>query len=153
MHTVRPELVEGSLSCFDTLSTNGFTNTRELHTSIWDYAASFLGYIGLATPNFLLALIILWLAYSYFGVNLGGLFSLHYENASWSVGKVLDLLKHIWVPVVVVGTSGTAALIRILRANLLDELNKPYVEAVCFDARFLCGDLREDNCIQCYSFL
>ena len=50
-------------------------------------------------------------------------------------------------------TSGTAALIRILRANLLDELNKPYVEAVCFDARFLCGDLREDNCIQCYSFL
>jgi peptide/nickel transport system permease protein len=94
-----------------------------------DYLSSFLGYIGLATPNFLLALIILWLAYSYFGVNLGGLFSLHYENAPWSVGKILDLLKHIWVPVVVVGTSGTAALIRILRANLLDEVNKPYVEA------------------------
>lgn len=97
--------------------------------SIGDYATSFLGYIGLATPNFLLALIILWLAYAFFGVNLGGLFSLHYENAPWSVGKVIDLLKHIWVPVVVVGTAGTAALIRILRANLLDEVNKPYVEA------------------------
>ena len=97
--------------------------------SIWDYVSTFLGYIGLATPSFLLALIILWLAYAFFGVNLGGLFSQHYENAPWSWGKVLDLLKHIWVAAVIVGASGAAGLIRILRANLLDEVNKPYVEA------------------------
>ncbi|AIY86052.1 MULTISPECIES: ABC transporter permease [unclassified Thermotoga] len=97
--------------------------------SLGDYLATLLGYIGLATPNFLLALILLWLAYSWAGVNLGGLFSQEYINAPWSFAKFVDMLKHLWVPMVVVGTAGMAGLIRTLRANLLDELHKPYVEA------------------------
>jgi peptide/nickel transport system permease protein len=92
-----------------------------------DYMFTFLGFVGLATPNFMLALILLWLAYRYLGVNLSGLFSFDYIDAPWSVAKVLDMLKHIWVPMVILGTSGTAGLIRIMRANLLDELRKPYV--------------------------
>ncbi len=95
--------------------------------SFGDYIAAILGYLGLATPNFMLALIILWFAYAYFGQNLSGLFSPEYLEAPWSWAKFLDMMKHIWVPVVIVGTSGTAGLIRTLRANLLDELNKPYV--------------------------
>lgn len=95
--------------------------------SLGDYIAAILGYLGLATPNFMLALIILWFAYAYFGQNLSGLFSPEYLEAPWSWAKFLDMMKHIWVPVVIVGTSGTAGLIRTLRANLLDELNKPYV--------------------------
>ncbi|PMQ01069.1 MAG: ABC transporter permease [Dictyoglomus sp. NZ13-RE01] len=97
--------------------------------SIGDYTFTLLGYLGLATPNFMLALIILWLAYSYTGKNLAGLFSPEYINAPWSFAKFVDMLKHIWVPVIIVGTSGTAGLIRTLRANLLDELNKAYVLA------------------------
>ena len=95
--------------------------------SAGDYLFTFLGFIGLATPNFMLALILLWLAYSYFGVNLGGLFSFEFIDAPWSLAKLVDLLKHLWVPMIILGTSGTAGLIRIMRANLLDELHKPYV--------------------------
>lgn len=95
--------------------------------SFGDYIAAILGYLGLATPNFMLALVILWFAYAYFGQNLSGLFSPEYLEAPWSWAKFVDMMKHIWVPVVIVGTSGTAGLIRTLRANLLDELNKPYV--------------------------
>ena len=95
--------------------------------SFSDYVVSIIGYLGLATPNFMLGLIILWIAYSLTGKNLAGLFSPEYMEAPWSFAKFLDMLKHIWVPVVIVGTSGTAGLIRTLRANLLDELNKPYV--------------------------
>ncbi len=95
--------------------------------SFGDYVAAILGYLGLATPNFMLALIILWFAYAYFGQNLSGLFSPEYLEAPWSWAKFIDMMKHIWVPVIIVGTSGTAGLIRTLRANLLDELNKPYV--------------------------
>jgi len=93
----------------------------------FDYVFTFVGFIGLAIPNFLLALILMYLASSLFGVSVGGLFSPEYQMASWSFGKFLDLLNHLWIPVIVVGTAGTAALIRIVRANLLDELRKQYV--------------------------
>ena len=95
--------------------------------SVGDMVATFLGYLGLATPNFLMALILMYVGVVYFGQDVGGLFSQQYQGAPWSWAKFLDLLAHLWVPVVVLGTSGTASLIRIMRANLLDELNKPYV--------------------------
>ena len=93
-----------------------------------DYIATFFGFIGLAVPNFLLALILMYLSSRYLGANVGGLFSAEYVNADWSWGRVVDLMNHLWIPVIVLGTGGTAALIRIMRANLLDELKKPYVE-------------------------
>ena len=92
-----------------------------------DYLATFVGFIGLATPNFMLALILMWIAHAYFGQSVGGLFSPEYLDAAWSWAKFVDLLKHLWIPVIVIGTAGTAGLIRIMRANLLDELDKPYV--------------------------
>lgn len=95
--------------------------------SIGDHVATFFGFIGLAIPNFILALTLMYVAYKYLGQSVGGLNSPEYIGAPWSVGKFLDLLAHLWIPVIVIGTSGTAALIRILRANLTDELNKPYV--------------------------
>lgn len=95
--------------------------------SFGDYAATFLGFIGLAIPNFLLALVMMYIAFKYFGQSVGGLVSPQYLDAPWSWDKLVDLLKHIWMPIVVVGTSGAAALIRIMRANLLDELYRPYV--------------------------
>jgi len=96
--------------------------------SVGDYIATTIGFIGLATPNFLLALILMYVGVVHFGTDVGGLFSNQYKNAPWSWGKVLDLMEHLWLPVVVLGTSATASLIRIMRANLLDELNKPYVD-------------------------
>ncbi|HDY64681.1 MAG TPA: ABC transporter permease [Phycisphaerae bacterium] len=95
--------------------------------SIGDYVFTFLGFIGLATPSFLLALIFMYIGYSVFGISAGGLFSAEYQSAPWSWGKVIDLLKHIWIPVIIIGLAGTAGLIRILRGNLLDELRKQYV--------------------------
>jgi len=95
--------------------------------SIGDYVATVIGYIGLATPSFLLALILMYVAFKYFNQSVGGLFSPAYTDAPWSWGKVWDLLKHLWIPVIIIGTAGTAGLIRIMRANLLDELHKPYV--------------------------
>ena len=92
-----------------------------------DYFASFVGVLGLAIPNFLLALVLMYIAFRYFGAGIGGLYSAEYENAPWSWGKLADLGGHMIIPTIVLGTSGTAALIRILRANLLDELSKPYV--------------------------
>lgn len=91
------------------------------------YFVSFLGFIGIAIPQFMLALILMWIAYSYFGQSVGGLFSPKYVEAAWSGAKIVDLLKHLWIPVIIIGMSGTAGLIRTFRANLLDELNKPYV--------------------------
>ncbi len=96
--------------------------------SIGDYVATTLGFIGLATPNFLLALILMYIGVVYFGTDVGGLFSNEYKNAPWSMGKFIDLVKHLWLPVVVLGTGATASLIRIMRANLLDELKRPYVD-------------------------
>ena len=96
--------------------------------SLADYVFSFIGFIGMATPGFLLALVLMYVAFKYGGVSLSGLFSTDFQNAPWSIAKVIDLLNHLWIPMIIVGTAGTAGLIRILRANLLDELNKPYVE-------------------------
>lgn len=92
-----------------------------------DYVFTFLGFIGLATPNFLLALIFMYVGYSVFGVSAGGLFSPGFQNAPWSLAKLGDLMAHVWIPVVVIGTAGTAGLIRVMRGNLLDELRKQYV--------------------------
>jgi peptide/nickel transport system permease protein len=95
--------------------------------SLFDYVFTFLGFIGLSIPGFLLALIIIWFAYSQFGLMVTGLFSQAYVDAPWSLAKVADMLKHIWVPVIIIGMAGTAGLIRTMRANLLDELRKQYV--------------------------
>jgi peptide/nickel transport system permease protein len=96
--------------------------------SAGDYIFTFLGFIGLSVPQFLFALVLLVLSSKYLHIGIGGLFSRDFMNAPWSVARVVDLLKHMWIPMVVIGLSGTAGLIRILRANLLDELKKPYVE-------------------------
>ena len=96
--------------------------------SIGDYTFTFVGFLGLAVPDFLLALWLLWISFSYFpDHSIGGLFSPEYLEAPWSWARVADLLSHLWIAAFVVGTAGTAALIRVMRANLLDELHKPYV--------------------------
>ena len=95
--------------------------------SVGDYAFTFLGFVGLAVPDFLLGLVLMYLAFAYLGQSVGGLFSADYIEAPWDLAKAYDLLKHLWVPAIVLGTSGTASLIRIMRNNLLDELGKPYV--------------------------
>jgi peptide/nickel transport system permease protein len=95
--------------------------------SIFDYFFTFVGFIGLATPSFLLALLVLWLAFDKFGISAIGLFSPEYINAPWSLAKIGNMLTHIWVPVVIIGIAGTAGLIRVMRATLLDELRKQYV--------------------------
>lgn len=95
--------------------------------SFGDHFFTLLGFMGLAIPNFILALTLMYVSFSVFGQSVGGLYSPEFSNAPWSFAKFMDLLAHLWIPVVVIGTSGTAALIRILRANLTDELSKPYV--------------------------
>jgi len=95
--------------------------------SIGDYGLTFLGFIGLATPNFLLALVLLYVANSWFGVSVGGLMAEEYLDQPWSLAKVLSVFAHLWIPVIVIGAAGTAGMIRRLRANLLDELQKQYV--------------------------
>ena len=95
--------------------------------SAGDYVATFLGFIGLATPNFLIALVFMYISFKYFGQSVGGLFSPEYQDAPWSWGKVVNLMAHLWIPMTVLGTAGTAGLIRTMRANLLDELGRPYV--------------------------
>jgi peptide/nickel transport system permease protein len=98
------------------------------HQYSWgDYGLSFLGLIGLAVPNFLLALIFMYLANRWFGTSIGGLMDPQYVNESMSWDKALSILEHLWIPVVIIGTGGTAGMIRRLRANLLDELQKQYV--------------------------
>ena len=98
------------------------------HQYSWgDYGLTFVGFIGLATPNFLLALILLYFANVWFGTSIGGLMDPFYIDQPWSTAKFLSILEHLWVPVVVIGTSGTASMIRRLRANMLDELQKQYV--------------------------
>ena len=93
-----------------------------------DYTVTFIGFMGLATPDFLLALLLLWFSFRLFpDHSIGGLFSPEYRVHPWTVGRVVDLLSHLWIAAFVVGTAGTAALIRVMRANLLDELHKPYV--------------------------
>ena len=98
------------------------------HQYSWaDHSLTFLGFLGLATPNFLLALVLMFVSFTVFGTSVGGLFSPDMQAAPWSWAKVGDLLAHLWIPVVIIGASGTAGMIRRLRANLLDELRKQYV--------------------------
>jgi peptide/nickel transport system permease protein len=92
-----------------------------------DYVLTFLGFLGLATPSFLLALVLVYLAHVWFGISVGGLMDPRYMNRSWSWGKAISVAAHLWIPVIVIGTAGTASMIRRLRANLLDELQKQYV--------------------------
>jgi peptide/nickel transport system permease protein len=96
--------------------------------SFMDYVSTFLGFLGLAIPDFLLALVLMWIAFSSFGQNVGGLFSPEFQNTPWTLAKVGDLISHLWIPMIVVGTAGTAGLIRTMRANMLDEINQSYVE-------------------------
>jgi peptide/nickel transport system permease protein len=95
--------------------------------SVGDYGLTFLGFLGLATPNFLLALLLLYFANIWFGTSIGGLMDPRFLDEPWSWDKIASVLEHLWVPVIVIGTSGTAGMIRRLRANLLDELQKQYV--------------------------
>ena len=96
--------------------------------SFFDYFFTVLNYVGVATPTFMTALILMWLAFSNFGITITGLFSAEFEDVPWSMARAWDLAKHLWLPMVILGLDGTARLARILRANLLDELNKPYME-------------------------
>ena len=95
--------------------------------SVLDYLLTVLNYGGVAIPNFMLALVLMWAAFAYFGLSVTGLFSPEFVEAPWSVARIVDLLKHVWLPAVVLGVAGTARLTRVMRANLLDELHKPYV--------------------------
>jgi peptide/nickel transport system permease protein len=103
-----------------------YSATRQY--SFFDYFFTVFNYFGIATPTFLTALVLMWLAFKYFGISVTGLFSAEYVDASWSWGRFVDLLKHLWLPALILALDGTARLARIMRANLLDELKKPYME-------------------------
>jgi peptide/nickel transport system permease protein len=92
-----------------------------------DYTFTFLGFLGLAIPDFLIAIVLMYIGYKYFGQSVGGLFSSDYVDAPWSFARFADLMSHLWIPVVIIAIGGTAGLIRTMRANLLDELPKQYV--------------------------
>lgn len=96
--------------------------------SIFDYVFTVINYVGVATPTFVTALVLMWIAFTQWGITITGLFSPEYADAPWSFARTVDLMKHIWLPMVILGLDGTARLARILRANLLDELSKPYME-------------------------
>ena len=104
----------------------GIYSAVRQHT-VGDYVFTTLGFTGLAVPDFLLGLVLMYVAFAYFNMSVGGLFSGDFQDAPWSVPRALDMLNHLWIPAIVLGTSGTAGLIRIMRNNLLDELSKPYV--------------------------
>jgi peptide/nickel transport system permease protein len=93
-----------------------------------DYVLTFISFLGLAIPEFMLALVLLYVSSQHLGLSVGGVFSPEYVDAPWSIAKFGDLLTHLWIPVIVIGVASTAGLVRIMRANLLDELNKPYVD-------------------------
>ncbi len=95
--------------------------------TVGDYVLTFFSFLGLAIPEFLLALVLLYVSSEYMGLSVGGLFSPEYLDAPWSLAKAGDLLSHLWIPVIIVGVASTAGLVRTMRANLLDELNQPYV--------------------------
>lgn len=95
--------------------------------TLLDYVSTAVAMLGMAIPQFMLALLVMWGAFRWFGVSIGGLFSPDFIDAPWSVARVLDMLSRLWVPMVVLGVGGTAGMVRIMRANLLDELRKPYV--------------------------
>jgi peptide/nickel transport system permease protein len=95
--------------------------------TVGDYILTFIAFLGLAIPEFMIALILLYVSFRYFDQSVGGLFSPEHVDAPWSLARFGDLMAHLWIPVAIVGVASTAALIRIMRANLMDELNKPYV--------------------------
>ena len=95
--------------------------------SLGDYVFTFFGFIGISVPGFLLALVVMYLAFTQLGISVTGLFSPEFADAPWSIAKLLDMLPRLWVPIVVIGLTGTASLIRVMRSMLLDELRKQYV--------------------------
>jgi peptide/nickel transport system permease protein len=95
--------------------------------SLTDYIFTFIGFVGLATPGFLLALVLMYISYAKLGIKVGGLFSPEFDTQAWSMNKFLDMLGHIWLPVLILAIGGTATLIRTMRATMLDELRKQYV--------------------------
>ncbi|KAA3660812.1 MAG: ABC transporter permease [Chloroflexi bacterium] len=96
--------------------------------SFLDYFFTVINYFGVSTPTFMTALVLMWLAFSRMGISITGLFSAEFVDAPWSYDRVVDMLKHMWLPMIILGLDGTARLARIMRANLLDELKKPYME-------------------------
>lgn len=124
--TVALSLVSILVSWFVAIPVGVFSATHQY--SIPDYLFSTLSFIGAGTPGFMIALVVMWVAMRQFGMNVGGLFSQEYMVAPWNWAKVVDLLKHLWIPVIVIAVGSTAGSIRTTRANVLDELNKPYVE-------------------------
>jgi len=124
--TVFLSLISISVSWFVAIPVGVFSATHQY--SIPDYLFSAFSFIGAGTPGFMIALLVMWVAMRQFGMNVGGLFSPEYMVAPWSWDKFVDLLKHLWIPVVVIALESTAGSIRTTRANVLDELNKPYVE-------------------------
>jgi peptide/nickel transport system permease protein len=96
--------------------------------SIFDYVFTFIGFIGISVPNFFMALLLMYLVLSMGGTEVGGLFSQQYIGAPWSIAKVIDLLKHIWIPLIAIGTAGMAGILRQMRGNLLDILGEQYVQ-------------------------
>ncbi len=95
--------------------------------SVFDYVFTFIGFIGLAVPNFLIALVLMYVGVKYWGQDVTGLFSPEFQNAPWSWDRAMDLTNHLWIPMIILGASSTASLIRIMRANLIDQLHMPYV--------------------------
>ncbi|MBN2389161.1 MAG: ABC transporter permease [Anaerolineae bacterium] len=124
--TVFLSLVAISVSWFVAIPVGVFSAVHQY--SIPDYIFSALSFIGTGTPGFMLAMVVMWVAMRQFGMNVGGLFSDEYIMEPWSWAKVVDMLKHLWIPVIVIAIGSTAGSIRTTRANVLDELNKPYVE-------------------------
>lgn len=95
--------------------------------TLFDYLFTFVGFMGIAIPGFLIALVLVWVSYSRFGVSITGLFSLEYVSAPWSWDKFVNMMQHIWVPMLVIGLQGTASVMRIMRSGMLDEIRKQYV--------------------------
>lgn len=124
--TVFLSLIAILVSWFVAIPVGVFSATHQY--TIPDYLFSALSFIGAGLPGFMVALVVMWVAMRQFGLNVGGLFSQDYMVAGWSWGKLVDLLKHLWIPVIVIALGSTAGSIRTTRANVLDELNKPYVE-------------------------
>lgn len=124
--TIVLSLVSLLVSWFIAIPIGVYSATHQY--SIPDYVMSVISFIGVGVPGFLLALIVMYFAQTQLGMNVGGLFSQKYINAPWSLDRVIDMLKHLWIPVLILAVEGTAGGIRTTRANLLDELNKPYVE-------------------------
>jgi len=98
------------------------------HNKMGDYAVSMMSYLGMSVPTFIFGLFMLYVNARFFGNSVGGLFSREFQDAAWSWAKFVDLMKHAWIPIVIIAVSGTAGTIRSVRANMLDELKKPYVE-------------------------